>query len=271
MNSSKTTILAPLVSVLLSSCVAHQQGATPSYVSTNSLQEAYDQAVAKARYPDFTKISRDLVPLTQANRELNFNEQGQIQMATFTKAELYSSYQLGDGFPLFGDSWFTPTPFMQNFCRAYDGTDLLLRTQQLLGLPPRTLSAGANDSIVSIWIEPSELFRPCADPEVIDGECVVTLSGETFIDGNTSWGANTPQVSASFVNVERKHLNWMARNWNDRYSPPEGQAAYPWTALGYTYDWGAPTNPVGMSEFVGPKGTPVVFESILPLAKYCGR
>jgi hypothetical protein len=40
------------------------------------------------------------------------------------------------------------------------------------------------------------------------------------------------------------------------------------TGLGYTYDWGRP-DPVGQSEFVVPRGTTVVIESITATAEYC--
>jgi len=270
MNFSKTIFLAPLASILLSSCVTQQQSAASGSATSNNPQQAYDQAVAAAKYPNAAKISRELVPLLKATPGLVFNEQGQILMTTFTKAKYYKDFQQGRKFNLYGEIWFTAAPFVQNFCSDYSGTDLLLRMQQLLGLPPKS-SKGAKDSVASIWIKPSELFRPCADPEVIDGECVVSLSGQAFVDGQTSWAANTEQVSASFVNVKHEHLNWMVSNWNARYQPPSGKQAYPWTALGYTYDWADPTNSVGMSEFVGPKDTPVVFEAIVPLDAYCGR
>jgi hypothetical protein len=269
MNISKIIFFAPLVSILLSSCVNHQQIAASRPVSVDNLQQAYEQAVAAAKYPDAEKISRDLVPLLKSTPGLVFNEQGQVLMTTFTKAAYYEDYQQGRKFNLYGESWFTAAPFVQNFCREYTGTDLLLRMQQLLGLPP-TPSKKANDSVASIWIKPSELFRPCADPEVSDGECVVNLSGQAFVDGQTSWAADTEQVSASFANVKPEHLKWMVNNWNARYHPSRGQA-YPWTALGYTYDWANPNDPVGMSEFVGLKDTPVVFVAIVPLDAYCGR
>jgi hypothetical protein len=45
---------------------------------------------------------------------------------------------------------------------------------------------------------------------------------------------------------------------------------YPWTALGYTYDWNpVSTTPVGPSEFVAHKGARVVFDSIIPTEDFC--
>ncbi|MBK8453511.1 MAG: hypothetical protein WAQ53_14365 [Thiofilum sp.] len=48
-----------------------------------------------------------------------------------------------------------------------------------------------------------------------------------------------------------------------------GDKGYPWTRLGYTYDWGKPNNPIGFSEFVIDKGAKVEVKSVTTTAKYC--
>jgi hypothetical protein len=61
------------------------------------------------------------------------------------------------------------------------------------------------------------------------------------------------------------------RNWFDNrrayvYSQTTVNGPYPWTALGYTYDWGNPNPPhFGLSEFVinsGTSGIPVFIKSV---------
>ncbi|HXO18393.1 MAG TPA: hypothetical protein VOA87_00560, partial [Thermoanaerobaculia bacterium] len=45
---------------------------------------------------------------------------------------------------------------------------------------------------------------------------------------------------------------------------------YPWTGLGYTWDWAADNRDHhGESEFVAPTGTQVTVESVTPIAEYC--
>jgi len=44
---------------------------------------------------------------------------------------------------------------------------------------------------------------------------------------------------------------------------------YPWTGLGYTYDWNpAAADVVGGSEFIVPHGSPAVFVSLTPVTQY---
>jgi hypothetical protein len=52
-----------------------------------------------------------------------------------------------------------------------------------------------------------------------------------------------------------------------RYHPDSGKP-YPWTRLGYTFDWGNPDSRVGLSEFIVMAGTAVVIESKTPTSSY---
>jgi hypothetical protein len=46
---------------------------------------------------------------------------------------------------------------------------------------------------------------------------------------------------------------------------------YPWTRLGYTYDWGNPESEVGLSEFVVAAGSMVGIEAVSDNETYCGQ
>ena len=46
---------------------------------------------------------------------------------------------------------------------------------------------------------------------------------------------------------------------------------YPWSRLGYTYDWGNPESEVGLSEFVVAAKSKVVIEKVYSNAEYCGQ
>jgi len=65
------------------------------------------------------------------------------------------------------------------------------------------------------------------------------------------------------------HQQWMCLTWVDRYASSEAALRYPWTALGYTYDWGSPDDPVGASEFVASGGTQVVLEAMMSNEAFC--
>jgi hypothetical protein len=53
----------------------------------------------------------------------------------------------------------------------------------------------------------------------------------------------------------------------DRYrEAPDG---YPWTRLGYTYDWAPGASGIGASEFVTRKEMPVIVKAKVPTVAYC--
>jgi hypothetical protein len=84
-----------------------------------------------------------------------------------------------------------------------------------------------NNLFVEFWVYPEKLFRPTPDPEINDHEADLYFP---------SW-------------VGQKHRNWFNNEIKSKYDTAT-TSAYPWTRLGYTYDWANPQNPVGMSEFV---------------------
>jgi hypothetical protein len=190
-------------------------------------------------------------------------------MGTWTKAKYYPGtppYETNLG----AQSWLTAVPFLQQFCRktGLRGDALRLRIAQRLGIPPDS----TNDVVVQMWVDPHTFFRPCPDPEVNDHECQVNLTaGPVDTSSPCPWSAALQdQLSGRFAAVVQSQLEWMCSNWTGSYPPGEPRKSYPWTALGYTYDWGA-RDFHGESEFVAPKGTPVVVESITPTDAYCAR
>lgn len=269
----RTAAAIALVSLLavLQAQDPHQASASGRQdASLDKLAKAYQAAVEAAKFPSESKISKNLLPIRKSTDGLFWDEQGRVLMATWTKASYYQGRKRGDELELQVDTWLTAAPFMRRFCRGVglEGDALRLRIAQRLGMPPGV----ENDSFLQIWIDPSDFFRPCPDPEVGDQECQVSLSaGRTTPQGGVPWDCSgeAHQVSEAFVQVSRAHLDWMCRNWKQTYSSQDPLRNYPWTALGYTYDWGSPLDPVGASEFVAPKGRRAVFHSIAGTDDYC--
>lgn len=56
----------------------------------------------------------------------------------------------------------------------------------------------------------------------------------------------------------------------DRYDPKTGPP-YPWTRLGYTYDWGNAKSRVGLSEFVIRKGARLTVHSVSTTEGYAQK
>jgi hypothetical protein len=60
----------------------------------------------------------------------------------------------------------------------------------------------------------------------------------------------------------------MCDTWNGNYNNQGTYKNYPWTGLGYTYDWGSSNN-VGLSEFIVDTGVQVVVRRKLTVEEYC--
>jgi hypothetical protein len=243
------------------------------------IKQAYAQAVENAKYPEPSKISRDLTPLVRSTPGLQWHEEnGRILMVTWTQIKFYQNesgepqYGPEESFRLYGDTWFTAVPFVRTFCQTLnlDAPMLTLRLEQLLGLPPNN----GKDAFLEVWVDPADLFRPCPDPAISDHECQVDIPS-THQQGERPshlqpWDCTArQQVSEAYVEVNEKHLQWMCDNWNATYADSDPLKNYPWTALGYTYDWGDPIDPRGQSEYIAPGYSQVLFQSITPTEEYC--
>ncbi|HKV12886.1 MAG TPA: hypothetical protein VJ725_32385 [Thermoanaerobaculia bacterium] len=262
----RSTFFLPLLAVLLlaSGCASVR----PKPADPEDLWKLYEQAVEAAKYPAPEHISKSLVPIATFTPGLVWDESGQkVLMVTWAQSQFFKGkppYETTIPVP----AWLTPVPFARQFCQktGLHGDALRLRIAQRLGLPP----TASNDVFVQMWVDPHLFFRPCPDPEVNDAECQVNLTaGPADTSSSCPWSAALEdQLSEQFVTVSEDHLKWMCSNWQDTYKPGEPRKSYPWTALGYTYDWGAVSHR-GESEFVLPPNKPVVIESVTPMDVYC--
>ncbi len=240
--------------------------------SSPKIREIYSAAIEDAIIPKRSAIVRDLLPLLPSTEGLIWNEQGQILMSSWTKAAYFLDpvdHQPGVRFTLPVDMWLTPAPIVQSFCRelGLDGPMLDLRLEQLIGLPP----GRGKDAFVEFWADPQDLFRPCPDPEISDHECQVEIP---VIDRSSEqpWDCTLRrQVSGKYVTVHPGHLRWMCDIWAGSYGHQELYDNYPFTALGYTYDWGNPKDHRGLSEYVAPRGSTVVFHRLLSTEQNCSK
>jgi hypothetical protein len=236
---------------------------------TEDLWVVYAEAVRTAQYPVQDHVSTELMPILRTNPVLQWY-QGRVLMATWTKRKYYAGKE-GQPYHLPANVtvWLTAVPYLQRDCRDWNlpPEGLPLRIAQALGMPPPP-SEGGNDAFVQMWVDPRTFFRPCPDPEIADQECQVNLNGGPVDrSGGCPWSAD--QLSDAFVRVSDDHLRWMCDNWKSTYTG-DPKTSYPWTALGYTFDWGDLLHPQGQSEFVVPPGTTVWIEKIYTAEEYCG-
>ena len=229
--------------------------AVPRYVATadsSTLAVLYEQAIRDAAQMGSGAVTTTLTPVAPHNDTLRWQVDRDstrwVQVTTWTDeaplpgADVRQSE--GDTLTLTGDVWTTLVPAAQQFCQALPSSDRERRLEQRLGLPPY---AGYT-RFVTFWVSTEDLFRPCPDPEITDRQCTTTA----------------PQPM-SRVRVVPEHAEWMDEQFTFSHQP----GGYPFTGLGYTYDWGRPGQPVGFSEFVVPEGATVRVEDQTATAAYC--
>ena len=226
-------------------------------------QAQYASAVADARTALPSEIFRQLTPITPQNPDLIW-ENGVVGSRVLVVTWLGDAgkyYQCvavegcsgntvcieGGECPTYRfDSWVTVVPEIKNLLT--DRFPDPMRIAQLLGLPSEAATPGHVNEykyMLELWVEPRDLFRPCPDTEISDTVCELDFPLDAF---------NTPDL-AKLVRVTAgpnsgafmTYPNWFTNQAS--YSYVTGANPYPWTRLGYTYDWGSNSH-VGLSEFV---------------------
>lgn len=181
-----------------------------------------------------------------------------VQAATLTNNTAWADGKVGQTVPIASKYgvWISVEPELQEICRTYPRDRVVEKLHQLLGLKPAT-EADRNARFIRFTIEPQKtgptgqgVFRPCANPDPAADRC-----------GN-SIGSNVPS----------SYVTWFANNLVYSYQVNEemGRTGYPWTRLGYTYNWD-PQAPDfrGVQEYVVPENTKVTITGIVSPEEYC--
>ena len=269
--STVISSISLIPSVGIASALA--QNLTPE--ATNNLPSAYWGAVEDARVPEIEEVYRHLTAITPHNTALTWDDRGNVLVATWTTWDGYTQ-NVGNQLILTRDLWVTVVPDLQNFCQTYTPTPeipLAARLNQLLGLPPEMPDSAASRQLVEIWVEPQWLFRPSPDPEITDHEAELSF-----------------RPVSEFVSVPSSYLQWFYAEYDQRYQyrgqpinrfslESSDNVPYPWTQLGYTYDWGNPADwetvdpdrpeEVGLSEFVIRQWSPIAVHAVQSAEDYC--
>jgi hypothetical protein len=219
-------------------------------MSDAELEAAFQAAVDDAEVAEAIEICRNLTAITPYEESLIWEGipgESRVLVVTWTSWTGYDDQvgksiavaELVKSIETTRDTWVTMAPQLQDFCmkRRLDDERMTLRVEQLLGLPPHN----GKTRFVEFWIDPVDLFRPSADPAITDHEAELDF----------------PQ-SSLFVAVSPGHITW----YEDLVATSYGTGGYPWTRLGYTYDWGSPVSEVGLSEFVIRTGATATVKSV---------
>ncbi len=182
-------------------------------------------------------------------RPLTADANGDVIVATLTSLD----GNAGELLPITGAGvWVTGVPEVQNICRGFTG-DVVMQVRQLLGLPPDAYVP----RVLVLRAKASDIFRPAVDPNVFTtAPCSQLTNAPAPSDcGNVFPSDTTPS-----------HFAWIATQALELHEIPHG---YPWTHLGYTYNWKPGADRYGASEYVIRAGAPVVIvENVTPEA-YC--
>lgn len=254
----RSAILLMLAVVFLQGCKKDETVYEPAGNNMASLKHRYNLAVIDAKTVQPYEIFHSLVPVVNygdsmagqgnlvwstdsAGRQrvlvISWMRQGNLQYWPEGKTFKTSNVQAYM-------SWVTTSPEMLDFLKKQnlaDSAALHLRIAQVLGMPPDT----KNDYFVEFWVYPENLFRPTPDPEITDQEA------ELYFPATAS----------------EKHRKWFLNEMTAKYDT-NTTSAFPWTRLGYTYDWANPSYPVGLSEFVVDTSSVITVKKAYSSAQY---
>lgn len=236
------TMALVLVPGFFGACSSTGGGKIPPEVAA-----AYRAAVRDAEIATEEDIHRALRPIAAGERGLIWQStpgESPVLVVTWTDWDGYDAF-VGKEMSLSRPVWVTLVPELQELCRHYHPRRrklLTRRLEQWLGLPP----GDGKTRFVELWVDPTDLLRPCPDPEITDQECALE-----FPEGDA---------------LPLEYRRWFEEQKASTYGP-EG---YPWTRLGYTYDWGSRTTIVGASEYLIWSPAKVQVHSVGKLRSYCG-
>ena len=221
----------------------------------DALRAQYERAITDAKVAQPSEIDSSLTRIVPTNDALQWRSRAtaagdtirQVLVVTWTDPAPLPNASGQRAAPgteqtLQDVVWVTVVPEVQRFCRSLSlrGAPLTTRLQQYIGLPP----TGGSTRFVEMWVSPKDLARPCPDPEITDAACT------------------TGDVSAA---ADADYRQWF-RSWREAAYGPDG---YPWTRLGYTYDWNPSTDEVGVSEFILRPPASVEVRRSVSTAAYC--
>ena len=205
----------------------------------DSYSEAFDEAVADAEISEPSEIYTTLTPIVITNQNIQWQySEGSpsLIVTTFTKYNTYDTLVDDTLTITWVETWVCVAPELHDFIEnniliTYDTPT---RIKQLLGMP----ASHQGNRIVELAVKPQDLFRPCKDSEITD-----QTAGLIFP-----------------INTDTTYINWfnnqVVTNW------------YPWTKLGYTYDWGNPLTEFGLNEFCVRKNAKVKVKAVFMLDDY---
>ncbi len=248
--SFKILLLVALVAAALGAAVAtkyHAAKETPPPIvvpspeqasAPPSVQELYRRAVVDA----MTIEPAEILPLVSIAEDAPLCSWKDGKTLLLTWHRYPDSYIPGQEFTLsYGAVWtFTDKEIRKRFREEKERgvTDWDTRLRQLIGVPPDR----EYTHVTAMWARPEDILRP-----------------------GYAWRLDQTVGAGSFSEKPGdEYKAWFDGNIIWSYF----DSAYPWTRLGYTYDWGAGGNDYGLSEFLIRKDAVVNVEFTLTTEEF---
>ncbi|SHM19841.1 hypothetical protein [Mucilaginibacter sp. OK098] len=213
----------------------------------NNLTGLYNAATKLAMIAGSAQNIDTLMTITPANPVLKWKTihgKNYVLMASFTS--YLKGYPVGDSTTTTRAIWMFIPGQMQGRLRnkMTPKTDTIMKLNQMLGLPP----VSGDTHIAQFWVQADDVFRPAGSPSITVPKASGTL------DTNA-----TPQYKL-----------WFNANIISSYFMPltGSQVYYPWTRMGYTYNWAPGAKRVGVSEFVLNANSGIWVEALYKASDY---
>ncbi len=196
-----------------------------------SLEDLYDLAVKDAVFADEDEI-HPLVSLTEEEELVTWDDEGRVLLCTWHNYP--DSYPEGETVTIdWGYVWaFTDKEMASHAEELETAEDPEMRMRQIIAFAPDS----DHSTVTCLWVKPSDVLRPAYQSNPADNTMVNAFDEDT---------------------VDEEFKEWFDDNTLSSYF----YGAYPWTRLGYTYDWADNGTEYGLSEFIINPGSEVKVES----------
>lgn len=219
------TIVSIAISAVATNAVAVSQEPDKSTYAENPYMDAVKDAMSIEEnevYPVLT--------ITKEDELVKWNEDG-TKVLMLTMHKYPDSYQEGQKMELsWGESWVTCPLEMQKWVVEHqnevEDEAWAQRIEMLLGMS----ADGSHTHFSALWVSPEDMFRPAYNNDITNGEVLMAYEEAVDKDGEYKEWIDDTIVGYYFDNP------------------------FPWTRLGYTFDYADNGTDYGMSEFVIRRG-----------------
>ena len=191
-------------------------------------EELYAMAVKDAAIAEEDEI-KPLVSLTKEDELVTWDDQGRVLLCTWHSYP--DSYPEGEKITTnWGYVWtFTDKEIATYAKELKESEDAQMRLRQLISVAPDK----KHSTVTGMWVNPADVIRPAYQSDAAKGSM-----STIFPEGEE---------------VDEQFKSWFDQNILDSYY----YGAYPWTRLGYTYDWANNGKVYGLTEFLIKEGAEV--------------